>query len=287
MTQPEPPFPAPMAAIWLTVGSWLVTGLVLGVFVEPLGPIAALGLGLAIGLGVTGTLAARRVPPPQAERIGLRGFAPRLALALLLLVPLALLVSELDNVVRALLPAAEDLKPAEGAPGGKEIETGLFAIEATLVLVGLAPVVEEFFFRGVVQQGLVALGGARRGIFGAALLYALGHGNLVATPAGWVSATLGSLLIGAALGYARLVSGSLLAPILLSMGIAGAGLLAVQLEERLPIPGFSAPGDHTPAVWLFPAAVSVAFGLALLVREGRRAAPPRTAAQELSPPRAP
>ena len=34
MTQPAPPFPGPMAAVWLTVGSWLVTVLVLGVFVD-------------------------------------------------------------------------------------------------------------------------------------------------------------------------------------------------------------------------------------------------------------
>jgi membrane protease YdiL (CAAX protease family) len=284
VTEQPAPFPGPLAAIWLTAGSWILTAFVLAAFVEPLGPIAALGLAITIGLGVTGTLAARRVQPPQAERIGLRGLAPRLLLALLLLVPLALLASEVDNIVRTLMPAAEALKPPEGMPEAQAFATGLSAVEMAIVLVGLAPVVEEFFFRGVVQQGLVALGGASRGILGTAILYALGHGNLISAPAGWVSATLGSLLIGAVLGYARLVSDSLLAPILLSMAIAGTGLLSVQLVERFPIPGFNAPGDHTPVVWLLPAAVSVALGLALLVREGRLAPPPRIAAQELSPP---
>jgi len=264
-----PPFPGTGTAVWLTVGSWLLTALVIGGFVEDLGPITALGLGLAIGLGVTGTLAARRVPPPQAERIGLRGFAPRLVFALVLLVPLVLLVSELDNVVRALLPAADAAKPGEGGQGAQELTEGLFAVEAAIVLVGLAPVVEEFFFRGVIQQGLVAIGGARRGILGAAILYALGHGNLVTTPAGWVSATLGSLAIGAVLGYARLASRSLLAPILLSMAISAVGLVSAQLAERLPIPGFNDSGAHTPLAWLAPAAASVALGVFLLARERR------------------
>ena len=276
------PFPGPGAAVWLTVGSWLLTALVIAGFVDDLGPITALGLGLAIGLGVTGTLAARRVPPPQAERIGLRGFAPRLVFALVLLVPLVLLVSELDNVVRALLPAADAAQPGEGGQGAQELTTGLFAVEAAIVLVGLAPVIEEFFFRGVIQQGLVALGGARRGVLGAAILYALGHGNLVATPAGWVSATLGSLAIGLALGYARLASRSLLAPILLSMAISAAGVLSAQLAELVPIPGFNAAGDRTPGVWLAPAAISVAIGVLLLARERRGAGQERPPASQSS-----
>lgn len=272
---PAPPFPGPGTAVWLTVGSWLLTALVIGIFAEPLGPVAALGIGLVTGLGVTGTLAAQRVPPPQAERIGLRGFAPRLVLALALLVPLVLLVSELDNVVRALVPGAGAAMTPDATATAEEPFKGLFAIEAAIVLVGLAPVIEEFFFRGVLQQGLIAFGGARRGILGAAGLYALGHGNLVTTPAGWVSATLGSLAIGATLGYARLASRSLLAPIALSMAISGVGVLSAQLAEALPIPGFNAPGDHTPLAWLGPAAVSVVAGVVLLARErpGRASEP--------------
>lgn len=273
MKQP-PPFPGPGMAVWLTVGSWLLAALVIGVFVTELGPIASLGLGLAVGLGGTGTLAARRVPPPQAERLGLCGFAPRLAVALVLLVPLVLLVSELDNVVRALLPVAEATKSNEGGLEAQDFVTGLFAIEAAIVLVGLAPVIEEFFFRGVIQQGLVAIGGPRRGILGAAILYALGHGNLVATPAGWVSATLGSLVVGIVLGYTRLASHSLLAPMLLSMAIAASGLVSAQLAQHLPIAGFNAPGAHTPLSWLAPAAVSVALGVFLLARERRDPGPP-------------
>jgi membrane protease YdiL (CAAX protease family) len=254
-----------------------MTGMLLGTFVEPLGPITALGVALSLGLGVTGTLAARSVPPPQAERIGLRGFSARILPALILLVPVVLLASELDNVVRAFVPPPEAASPAAG-PSDEALGGTLFALESAIVLVGIAPVVEEFFFRGVLQQGLIAVGGITRGVLGTALLYALGHGNL-AGATGWLSATLGALATGIVLGYVRLASGSLLASILLSMSISAAGLAATNFEEVLPIPGFNAPGAHTPLPWLLPAAISVGLGLLLLGRERARsdaASPPRT-----------
>ncbi len=276
MTDTAPPFPGPLAAIWLTIGTWLMTGMLLGTFVEPLGPITALGVALSLGLGVTGTLAARSVPPPQAERIGLRGFSARVLPALILLVPVVLLASELDNVVRAFVPPPEAATPTAGPT--EELSGSLFALESAIVLVGIAPVVEEFFFRGVLQQGLIAVGGITRGVLGAALLYSLGHGNL-AGATGWLSATLGALATGIVLGYVRLASGSLLASILLSMSISAAGLAATNFEQALPIPGFNAPGAHTPLLWLLPAAISVGLGLVLLGRERARsdaASPPRT-----------
>lgn len=280
MSETPPPFPGPLAAVWLTVGSWLLTGIVLGALVGPLGPVPALGLGLAVGLGVTGTLAARRVPPPQAERIGLQGFALRLLPAVLLLVPAVLLTSELDNVVRALLPpAAPPEVPADAARTMDEL-----AFETALVMVGIAPVVEEFFFRGVLQQGLTALGGAWRGIAGAALLYALGHGNLVATPAAWLSTLLSGFLVGLLLGGLRHVSGSVAAPLLLSMTMQAVGFASLQLRDEFPIAGFNGPGDHTPIAWLAAAAGSVALGLWLLVRERGRMPAPKVRSGDLSPP---
>ena len=38
---------------------------------------SAEALGLVVGFGGVGTLAARQVPPPQAERLGLRGMRLR------------------------------------------------------------------------------------------------------------------------------------------------------------------------------------------------------------------
>jgi membrane protease YdiL (CAAX protease family) len=262
VTEETTPFPGLLSAIWLTVGSWLLTGIVLSGFVDPLGPLPALGIGIAGGVGLTATLAARRVPPPQAERLGMRGFTPRVLLALVFLIPLVLLVSEIDNVVKALMPAAD--------VGPTDLDAGLFALESAIVMVGIAPVVEEFFFRGVLQQGLVAAHGTLAGVFTTALLYALGHGNLVGTEAGWISTTLGSLVTGLVLGYARLASGSLLAAILLSTALSGSGVLSLQMKEELAIPGFNAGGAHTPAPWLLGAMASVGLGLALLAAERRR-----------------
>ncbi|CAG0979934.1 hypothetical protein MYXO_01793 [Myxococcaceae bacterium] len=270
MNEPAPPFPGPLAAVWLTIGSWLATTFVLATLVEPLGPIAALGCGLTVGLGLTGTLAARRVPPPQAERIGLRSFKARLLPVLVLLVPSVVLVSELDNVVRTIVSSAE----AGDGTTEPAFASGLEAIEALIVMVGILPVLEEFFFRGVLQQGLVALGGPVRGVIAAATLYALGHGNLAGSVAGWLSATAGGLVVGTLLGSVRLVSGSVLACVVLAMAIQAAGFGALRLEAWLPIPGFNAPGAHTPFAWLAGAGASVAFGLWLLLREARRNEPP-------------
>jgi len=272
---PEGPgegFPGPVTALWLSLGSWLACVLIYLPFVQLVGHPAALGIGLVAGLGGSATLAARAVPPPQAERLGLRGFSPRFLVALLLLLPAALLVSELDNVVGALAPAApEDAAPL---PGEAEDYTTLQLVELVIVLIGLAPVVEEFLFRGVLQQGLVVHLGGPRGVLAAAALYALGRGFLIGTsPHGPLSAVPTALVLGALFGWVRLATGSLVAAIGLSMAITGSGFLALAYADQAPIPGFNAPGDHTPAGWLVPATVSVALGLWLLSRQAARQAP--------------
>ncbi len=99
--QPRPPFPTPTGALLLTFGASFASLVVaVGLFEDI--DLLALGVGEALGVGGVATIAARWVPDPQAERIGLRGFSPRLVPLLLCLVPLVFLASELDNVGRAL-----------------------------------------------------------------------------------------------------------------------------------------------------------------------------------------
>jgi hypothetical protein len=93
---PRPPFPSPTTALMLTFGSSLAAFVIaFGLFEEP--DVVAFGIGEALGVGGVATLAARRVPEPQAARLGLRGFSPRFIPMLLCLVPLVFLASELDN----------------------------------------------------------------------------------------------------------------------------------------------------------------------------------------------
>ena len=66
-------FPGPLAALALTFAAVFSTAIVVTI-VGDMPFIAAVGIGQAIGLGGVATLAARRVPEPQAERLGLCGF---------------------------------------------------------------------------------------------------------------------------------------------------------------------------------------------------------------------
>jgi hypothetical protein len=260
-------------------GAFGITVLALLAYIAVVGIVTALGgggplrlaeaLGLVVGFGGIGTLAARQVPPPQAERLGLRAMPLRFLLPLLLLLPVALLSREVDNVARVLLaraPGAEIAGLSEKLTPAGVLEM----LEGAILTIGIQPVVWEWFFRGVVQQGVVTQLGMGRGIVIAALLYALAlsQGAVGTSFVLWVAATLSEFVNAIVYGLARHYSGSLLAPILLHLALAAGARLALGLAPRFPIPGFNAAGLHTPVQFLLPAAASVALGIALLVRSG-------------------
>jgi membrane protease YdiL (CAAX protease family) len=263
-------FPGPGTAVLLTFAAWFAAGLVIALLGIEL-DIAAIGIGEVVGLGLVATLAARRVPPPQPERLGLCGFSPGWIPTLVLLIPLMLLTSELDNIVQSYLPtpdAAEiEASKADAEPKAGEVEpTTLEAVQTAIVVVGLAPVVEEWLFRGVLQQGLIAHLGPARGLLVTAALFAAGHLSPTLAPASSAVLVLSSLILGLVLGAVRLASGSILAPILLHAAINGVALAAISFDEVVAIPGFNAEGAHTPLSVLLPALVCVTIGANTLVR---------------------
>ena len=263
--QQQQPTPSPLGALALTGFAWAVMVLVTLLATPATGGTLGLALGSACGLGGAGTLAARTLPPPAERRIGLVGFAPRLLLPVLLLAPSVLLASELDNWIATLFPGAKD-----AAPWNPELGL-LGALELVLFSVLLRPVLEEFFFRGVVQQGVVARLGPVRGVVFTAALYALMRSSLgLGDDYRVLSLGTQALFDGLLLGALRLASGSILPGALLQMLVVGAGLGALAAKDWLPIPGFNAGGAHTPAQWLVPAALSVALGLLLLARSRPR-----------------
>jgi membrane protease YdiL (CAAX protease family) len=258
------PTPQPLGAVVLTAFAWSVLVLLTALATPAAGGTLGLALGTLLGFGGAGTLAARAMPPPADRRIGLAGFAPRLLVPLVLLLPVVLLASELDNQVSARLFAGAKPPAPDAAPGP------LDTLEWVLFGVLLRPAIEEFFFRGVVQQGVVAALGTSGGIFFTAVLFALVRMSLFARDAYHATSFgLQALAIGVLLGVVRLTSGSILASALLLAALEAAGLLAHPLRETLPIPGFNAGGAHTPLAWLAPAALSVAAGLLLLARHAR------------------
>lgn len=258
-------FPAPIFAFGLAALATLLIAAVSGAFG---GAAAADAFAAALGFGVLGTLAARFVPEPAPLRLGLTAFPVRALLPVVLLLPIVLVTSELDNWIRLGLAAPS-------IPGlGKPLRP---VPEEVLSFVLLMPVVREFFFRGVLLQGCVSALGRLRGVLMIALLQALlfAEGD-VSTPAGVVSAVAQSIALGALLGCLRLASGSILPCIALSCGLAALSVAVGVFPDRVPIPGFNAPGATTPLVYLIPAFASAALGVWLLRQQlaGEPALPP-------------
>jgi membrane protease YdiL (CAAX protease family) len=280
VTNPPPSYPGPLQAALLTLlGSFLAL-LALAAVAPLVTPTAALGLASVLGLGAAGALGATRVPRPHGARVGLRGLQRRHFVPLLLLLPVALLASEVDNAVLALFPAPDAPQLAQQVRERLPTDAGLALVESLLVAVGLVPLVEEWLFRGVIQQGLVARLGAPGGVCLTALFFALGHGGPGMSAGSWTALTAQVFAMGLVFGVARHKTGSLLAAVFVHVGVNLAGVLGLAYAGAVPIPGYNAPGAHTPAAALAPAVLSVALGLWLLARAPTPRIPESTAAGE-------
>ena len=262
----RPEAPTPAGATMLTLLAWAVGMFAWATLLPWVGHWGAFGVALALGYGVVGTLAARGLPTPAEPRLGLRGFERSQALWIALAVPAVLLLSEVDNVIRPLVPALTE--PTPGAEPAEDV-IALLAIEFTITTVLLRPVLEEFFFRGVIQQGLVVWMGASAGVALTSVLFVLAVAGFAFPLGPQYAASLAAqaAFIGPVLGLFRLATGSLLAPILLQMTMAAFGVLAMSYPDTIPIEGFNTPGDHTPFAILAPAALSVLASIVLANRE--------------------
>jgi membrane protease YdiL (CAAX protease family) len=261
----ERPVPSPFGAATLTLLAWALTMVGEALFAD-VGAAFAVAVGLCIGLGGVGTLAARSVPSPADVRLGLLGFRPAFLVPILLMLPSVVLASEIDNWVRPLFAALPPPEPAQPAPDEEELR--LVAIESVITLVLLRPVLEEFFFRGVVQQGLVAHLGALGGVVQTALLSGLTAGGLALVAPGLVASEAAqTAFLGLLLGLLRHTSGSVLASMVAAVGMRVLGFVAVAMASSVPIRGFNTPGpDHTPLAILAPCATLVALGAWLALR---------------------
>jgi len=267
-------FPGPLASLALTIGSVVAatfaTVFVIGLFgSEP--TVASMGIGEAIGVGAVASYAAKRIAAPQRERLGLRGFDAGYLPILAMLLPLVVVLSELDNMLRGAMPPQEVPAALESLPEQIASAGFLTTLETFIVAVGIAPVVEEWLFRGVIQQGLVAHLSRARGVAVTAALFAVVHlGPAPAGPAA-LSPFFSSFVLGLVLGAVRLATGSLLACILVSAGVSALGLAALGAADTMPIAGFNAPGAHTPIEILLPSLFAVCWSLTLVVRAAREA----------------
>lgn len=272
--RPEPPpsgdphaYPPAALSGFLTAAAFLVMIFVLAPLAASGSGVLGLSAGTVLGFGLVGTLTARRVPAPTDQRLGLRPMSTRALGIVLLLAPIVFWLSELDNVAAELSPRPEELteeQPETGATngGGLVDPKTLRLLEVALFAVFLRPVVEEFFFRGVVQQGAVAQLGMRSGLLFQTVLYATAR-SVTGAGSGYAVLSLmsQSVVEGLLLGSLRLGTGSILPGIVLQGLINGVGLLALGFAEEFPIEGLNLQEGHMSPWILLPALLPILLGL--------------------------
>jgi hypothetical protein len=126
----------------------------------------------------------------------------------------------------------------------------------------------------VIQQGAVASLGAAGGVAYTAALFGLATGGLELPfgPDRAASAAVQAAFAGLLLGLLRHASGSLLAAMVAACALESLGIASVAVfGDAFPIPGYNAPGPHTPLAVLVPCAAAVALGVWLALRAGQSA----------------
>jgi len=257
-----PPYPGLLASL-LLIGLGLVAailslvaGAALSIPPTPLilgSSLAGTGSALAVGL------LCARLPWRTALGAGPHPGRGWLPLAPLLL-GAVVLVSEVENLVRMVLPP-----PASFLESMQQILAPAGALERSLAFLAaglMAPLVEELLFRGLMLRGLVSRHGPRAGIVFSAALFAAYH----LYP--WQAAP--ALALGCLFGWVALRSGRIGYAVALHVGN---NLLALSLANFAPgLPGLS-PQSSDPA-HVPPLALALGAGLLVLgIRSFSRAFP--------------
>ncbi|MBW2282481.1 MAG: CPBP family intramembrane metalloprotease [Deltaproteobacteria bacterium] len=211
---------------------------------------ARLGIAAILAYGGAFALATRRIHDAPGQVLGFVRSPRQGWMAALLLLPSIVLISEIDNIFKLLLPvvAAADTPAVEG----------LYLVEWAVFLIAVLPVVEEVFFRGLLQPPLVQAWGRTRGVLACAAIagiaFSVGLLNYAMFP---IVAARGLLL-----GMLRESAGSLLPGLVLNVTFGAVAVLA--MRSFFGIPGFDdSSSAHTPLLWLAPAAISTGAAIGL------------------------
>jgi membrane protease YdiL (CAAX protease family) len=190
--------------------------------------IVALGAGIAFGLYLN-RLSFRRAFPVGGIPLRQAGAAAITVLGM------AILLSEVDNVFRALCPPPMWLL--------NMLEDSLFAhdkiLARALLLVVIAPISEELLFRGIILRGLLSRYRPAAAVVLTALLFAILHAN----PWQFFSA----LFLGIVFGWFYLRTGSIALCILAHAMANGLNMLSTMIP--LDIPGLTGTPDNSVVVF--------------------------------------
>ncbi len=256
-------FPTPSGAVVLAIIA-LAARFMSGEFMAGLMGYrpAVLGMSAIVGYGIAFGFAVPNLPTPPGPRLGFQRAARRAWRAVPFLLCSVLLISEIDNVVQEFLPLPEALR-------GPDVADSAGLVERFLVIAMAIPLVEEVFYRGLLQPGLVMSLDRVRGV---ALTTALQGAGALVLSGPWVLPF--ALGYGLLLGLLREAGGSLWPCLALRVGFGVVTFLAY--IGSFGIPGFDdMSGSHTPLVFLLPAALLVGVGLGLC-RAALRSAVPYT-----------
>jgi len=170
-------------------------------------------------------------------------------------------------------------------------------LQGLILIAGLVPLIDGFFFFGVLQQGLVRKLGLFQGVFFAGLFWMLMRDYPVTGATRFLVGTVSLLGMGWILGMVRIATGSILGPILLSGAWAAIGFVSGAYTGVVEWPGMNVPGTHLPFTLVLASLGIVAWATWTLVGEATRRhaqddaeeAPPdgrrtRTHVHELRPP---
>lgn len=238
-------------------------------------------VGLATGYGYAGVAAMIVVYLAFIAYLVTRSGVPRDRWALLRLrpldgpvlgwtlaaIPVLLLLSwAVGEVYVRLVP----VPPENFNPFGPLMDSPAGRLSITILAVGMAPVLEEFFFRGLIQRTLERRFGAAAGILVASAIFAAVH----VLP--WVFPL--HFFLGAAFGYAVWATGSIWTGVILhaANNAVAVAALGMQGEEAGPTPTLWEAGPDvqwwmTIAILIMSAAAAwiVAGGLRKASREAR------------------
>lgn len=264
MTVAEQPYPRLLQAIGLVVVVLLLQGLIVFVLTQtvpggadPSHLIGFLAVANVISFGLVIAWAVRRTGLPARDALPFAsvGFAVYLPL-IITIIGCGILLSEVDNFVRWVLPM-----PHVIAEAFRRVGSG--GLASLLVIVLIAPVVEELLLRGIVLRGFLGRYRPGTAIALSALIFAVMHLN----PYQLASA----LVIGLVLGWVFYRTGSLWPCIFGHALFNGqAFILAVLLPVRIPgyNPETADPGRVEFQPWWFDLTglALAALGLAWLLR---------------------
>lgn len=165
---------------------------------------------------------------------------------------LAVLMASLQHVYLGLVPVPLDSLD----PFNHMDDSALGRLSVAVLAVGVAPIFEEVFFRGLIQHPLERLWGPAAGILATAALFALVHVLPYIFPL--------HLVLGLAFGWAVYATRSLWAGVVLHAANNALAMFGLGTEQTAPEPTIWAAGAHADW-WMALAALGLSGAAALWV----------------------